>query len=883
MSGRVEASRSDTTRDRLKDTAGRGELSRPKLSKPENNSKDLEQLRKQSETPVSLSGDDEAEDGAHPLDPEATELDSFHRHYPYDPSPARAALLASRQNSDAQQQHGCSDVSPLGPPPQSSQHLSKSRESRLTSAASHWAAGRPPVSHTHPAIHTDNRLPGSSTPPHESSEEEVADTEPHYRPQHPAVTNLETASVQDSLPSPSLSPITAAAQAGRSLSSSRLRGSDKFGSDASYFTSGSRKEDDSGASASSHISQSTKRSTERSYEYPTITDLPHLIDAFDAMPENLKAYTLHQLLRRCSKKTLHFVADAVSPALKVDYLKRLPLELSQNIVASLDAQSMCRAAQVSKKWRSIIDQDEKAWMKLLKADNFVFSQAELDRAVKEGWGWQIARPRNDAWEVNLGKTRRSKHASGEEREPRRVHAPVLQASVAESSSMKRKRTEDSSFSCASQSQKKQKRRERRLAEAITLEKLTQGHGPNAFAKLAEQLIPNPNIGLSSLQQLALHKSIYCRHHRLRKNWLKPDAKPRHIAFRAHEGHVITCLQFDKDKIITGSDDARIEIYDTPTGAQYRRLTGHEGGVWALEYQDNILVSGSTDRSVRIWDMNTGECLHVFQGHTSTVRCLQIVQPVQVGTKPDGRPIMMPPHRIIITGSRDSTCRVWRLPTMSDHSVYQAGPAATEENPFFLRVLAGHSHSVRAIAAHADTLVSGSYDNTVRVWQISTGETVYQLRGHTTKVYSVVLDYERKRCISGSMDTIVKIWSIETGELLWDLKGHSSLVGLLDLKDNVLVSAAADWTLKVWTPDQGRIRHTLKAHDSAITCFAHDGYKIVSGSEKTLKMWNTQTGECVRDLLTGLSGIWQVKFDERRCIAGVHRDGWTYIEVNLLCR
>ena len=98
----------------------------------------------------------------------------------------------------------------------------------------------------------------------------------------------------------------------------------------------------------------------------------------------------------------------------------------------------------------------------------------------------------------------------------------------------------------------------------------------------------------------------------------------------------------------------------------------------------------------------------------------------------------------------------------------------------MRTLAGHTHSVRAIAAHGDTLVSGSYDYTVRVWKMSTGETTQRLTGHTQKVYSVVLDPERRRCISGSMDNLVKIWSLDTGTCLYNLDGHSSLVGLLDL-------------------------------------------------------------------------------------------------------
>ncbi|KAL2392132.1 hypothetical protein ABEF95_000210, partial [Exophiala dermatitidis] len=58
----------------------------------------------------------------------------------------------------------------------------------------------------------------------------------------------------------------------------------------------------------------------------------------------------------------------------------------------------------------------------------------------------------------------------------------------------------------------------------------------------------------------------------------------------------------------------------------------------------------------------------------------------------------------------------------------------------------------------------------------------------------------------------------------------------------------------------------------------DAQKVISGSDRTLKLWNIKTGECIKDLLSDLSGVWQVKFDERRCVAAVQRDGLTYIEV-----
>ncbi|EFX02519.1 cell division control protein [Grosmannia clavigera kw1407] len=409
--------------------------------------------------------------------------------------------------------------------------------------------------------------------------------------------------------------------------------------------------------------------------------------------------------------------------------------------------------------------------------------------------------------------------------------------------------------------------------------LHKSEGPISAASAAAAAVPDPQIGIPSLRKLHLFKSLYRRHHMIRQNWTSGKVKPGHVAFTAHPRHVITCLQFDDDKIITGSDDTLINVYDTKTGKLLKKLEGHEGGVWALQYEGNILVSGSTDRSVRVWDIEKGLCTQVFYGHTSTVRCLQILMPSDTGRIEDGNPVLMPPKPLIITGSRDNQLRVWRLPEPGSRRYIQTGPPANDsECPYFIRILAGHTSSVRSIAAHGDILVSGSYDSTVRVWRISTGEALHVLHGHSQRVYSVVLDVKRNRCISGSMDSYVKIWDLDTGSCLHTLEGHSLLVGLLDLRDEKLVSAAADSTLRVWDPESGRCKSTLTAHTGAITCFQHDCRKVISGSEKTVKMWDIQTGECIQDLLTDLGGVWQVKFDERRCVAAVQRDNLTYVEI-----
>lgn len=146
------------------------------------------------------------------------------------------------------------------------------------------------------------------------------------------------------------------------------------------------------------------------------------------------------------------------------------------------------------------------------------------------------------------------------------------------------------------------------------------------------------------------------------------------------------------------------------------------------------------------------------------------------------------------------------------------------------------------------------------------------------VYSVVLDIHRSLACSGSMDGTVRVWNLQTGQIQHTLTGHTSLVGLLGLSPSYLVSAAADSTLRVWNPETGEHHHTLAAHNGAITCFQHDEFKVLSGSDGTLKMWDIRDGSQVRDLLTGIVGVWQVVFEGRWCVAASNRTDTTVLDV-----
>lgn len=690
---------------------------------------------------------------------------------------------------------------------------------------------------------------------------------------------IDNAMAQDMcLPSPSLSPV-AAMNALHGESSFESEGLDvdtdsSLDHNVSRFSKALRLQDADETRVNGH-------SLPNSQSPSSLLDMPKVLEFFDSVPDEVKTYLMYQFLRRCPKPTLHFVADVVNPTLKCDFLALLPLELSLNIVKYLDVQTMCRAAQVSKRWRHITNSDEKSWKNLLDQDGYHLSDGELERAIRQGWGWQLSSGPEDH-EEDLSLVALSR-ADMEVSPVPSMAGPSNRSPLGSLPISRRaKRKANTRASSRKLAKRKVSSSGGEIADPDWKKDIAASEAPYAAANAAAAAVPYAEVGLPSLRGLFLFKVLYRRHVAIHKGWMQPDVKPQHIAFRAHDRHVVTCLQFDADKVLTGSDDTNINVYDTKTGALQATLEGHEGGVWALEYHGNTLVSGSTDRSVRVWDIERARCTQIFHGHTSTVRCLQIVLPTEVGRDAGGHPEIMPKEPLIITGSRDSNLRVWKLPKSGDPVYYQSGPTVDDAScPYFMRVLSGHQHSVRAIAAHGDTLVSGSYDCTVKVWKISTGQTLHTLQGHSMKVYSVVLDHKRNRCISGAMDHMVKVWSLDDGAVLYNLEGHTSLVGLLALEHDFLVSAAADSTLRIWDSVHGHCKNTLSAHTGAITCFQHDGQKVISGSDRTLKMWDVRNGECVRDLLTDLSGVWQVKFNDRRCVAAVQRDSLTYIEVSVL--
>ena len=145
----------------------------------------------------------------------------------------------------------------------------------------------------------------------------------------------------------------------------------------------------------------------------------------------------------------------------------------------------------------------------------------------------------------------------------------------------------------------------------------------------------------------------------------------------------------------------------------------------MHLHNNRVVSGSRDATLRMWDVDTGESLHVLVGHVAAVRCVQY----------DGR--------LVVSGAYDYMVKVWNpereecLHTLSGHTnrVYSLQVSINYWSTLQQLIkCCGYS----LLSVHINTklfqfdgvhVVSGSLDTSIRVWDVETGTCKHALMGH----------------------------------------------------------------------------------------------------------------------------------------------------------
>jgi WD40 repeat protein len=376
----------------------------------------------------------------------------------------------------------------------------------------------------------------------------------------------------------------------------------------------------------------------------------------------------------------------------------------------------------------------------------------------------------------------------------------------------------------------------------------------------------------------------------------------------HEGPVQGCAWSpDGDRIVTGSRDNTVRIWEARTGRCVATLAGHQkavsGCAWSPDGQR--IVSASWDKTLRIWEARTGRCVTTLAGHAGSV--------IGCGWSPDGQRVASasydrtlriweansgqclatllghtrgvngcawsPDGERIVSVSDDCTISVWQtrsgrcLATFSGHSRFVHGCAWSPEGQRIVSaswdktvriwevrtgrcvaMLAGHREAVSGCAwsPDGDRIVSASNDKTLRIWEAKTDRCVAMLAGHREAVSGCAWSPEGQRIASVSEDKSLRIWEAKTGQCVATLAGQQNWVISCVWSPNGqrIVSASDDYTLRIWEAKSSRCVATLAGHGSAVLgcAWSPDGERVVSASwDKTLRIWEAKTGRCVATL------------------------------------
>ncbi|ETO13217.1 G-protein beta WD-40 repeats containing protein [Reticulomyxa filosa] len=305
------------------------------------------------------------------------------------------------------------------------------------------------------------------------------------------------------------------------------------------------------------------------------------------------------------------------------------------------------------------------------------------------------------------------------------------------------------------------------------------------------------------------------------------------------------FSFDGSKIVSCSDDKTIRVWDVSSEEQLQCLEGHLDYVYSAQFSPDgtKIVSGSRDKTIRLWDVSSGKEIQSLKDHTGPV--------FSVDFSSDGTRV--------VSGSRDTTIRLWETSSGK-----------------MLQSLEGHSHSVIAVQFSPDDtkIVSSSADNTIRLWDVSSGKQIQILQGHSRSVKSAQFSRDGTRIVSCSWDKTIRLWDVSSGKQLQCLEGHSDSVKSVQFsRDGArIVSSSSDKTIRFWDSSSGKQSQFSEVHLDAVyfAHFSHDNNMIVSGSlDKTVRLWDALSGKQLQCLEGHSDCVYSVQFspDSTRVVSG----------------
>lgn len=356
------------------------------------------------------------------------------------------------------------------------------------------------------------------------------------------------------------------------------------------------------------------------------------------------------------------------------------------------------------------------------------------------------------------------------------------------------------------------------------------------------------------------KRMFLVRRALDRRW--KQGKAAAIYLHGHKDSVY-CAQFDEHKIITGSRDRTIRVWDAhypwsclkiigpppgdvsgsgPVNNPAQQATGkspfvticppstpsadivspmehpadyHSASILCLRFDEEIMVTGSSDFTCIVWDIkNDYRPIHRLAGHRAGVLDVLI------------------DDRYIISCSKDSTICVWDRKTGD-----------------LLRQLIGHHGPVNAIQMRGDLVVSASGDGIVKLWNVTTGVCVKEFPSKDRGLACVEFSDDGRTILTGGNDRTIYQFDANTGELVKELRGHSGLIRSLhlDSMNKRIVSGSYDMSVKVFDTDSGELSIDLPGWTTSWMLNVQSDYRRVVATSQDSRA-------VIMDFGYGLDGI-----------------------------
>ncbi|KAI9208531.1 WD40-repeat-containing domain protein [Polychytrium aggregatum] len=559
---------------------------------------------------------------------------------------------------------------------------------------------------------------------------------------------------------------------------------------------------------------------------------------------DLRHVFLSGLVSRCRLTDLSLLSCSLPNLLRFDLVGKLPPEIALHIFQYLDAKSLCHAAQVSKAWKILAD-DDVIWHRMC--------EQHIDKKCNKcGWGLPLMDKRRIERAPVITEIQQQQQQAQQHQQQLLEHQQAQQQHQQQAQSAEHPPAQQSqivpSVSSGSYSDSDLEP-PRKRSKILPCDSVATSPSPspssssaspsssanNAVAQTARvpstAPVPAESTPVQQSQPRAASppyrrviyarpwKDIYAERMIVGRNW-------RHVNYTTKDlqGHTkgITSLQFDSCKglLISSSYDTTIRVWDMESGKCLKELTGHTRCVRAIQFDNVKLISGSMDNTIRIWSMKTFECLRVLEGHNNGITCLHFNDrilatgskegPIRVWDIKTGKcfflvgeeeyvnKVQILPNNQLLSCSEDHAVKLWDLTTRQILRRFNGHTAPVQSLQAYIHpslIRPSHRGDPSASSGGKDSsldlpksakLVTCGLDNTLRTWSLSTGECLNTLFGHTDGVWCV--SFDSLRIASGGQDGVIKIWDNESGTLLFDLAGgHNAAVNCIQLSDTTIVS------------------------------------------------------------------------------------------------